>query len=103
MRFLIKLNLPVEKVNASMKAGKFADTVSSILQDLKPEAAYFSGWDGTRTAFIVVNIDEASQIPAVFEPWFHAFNASFEWSPVMVPEDLEKAGPAIGQAVQRYG
>ena len=46
---------------------------------------------------------DASQIPALAEPWFHAFNASLEIVPVMVSEDLKKAGPAIEQAVKKYG
>ena len=103
MRFLVKLSLPTEKVNATMKAGTFEHTIGSILEEMKPEAAYFGGWDGTRTAFLIVDISDASQIPGMFEPWFHAFNASFEWTPVMVAEDLQKAGPAIGAAVQKYG
>jgi hypothetical protein len=46
---------------------------------------------------------DAAQIPALAEPWFHAFNASLEMVPVMVAEDLMKAGPAIEQAVKKYG
>jgi hypothetical protein len=45
---------------------------------------------------------DASQIPAIAEPWFLAFNAHVEMHPVMVPEDLAKAGPAIEQAVKKY-
>jgi hypothetical protein len=46
---------------------------------------------------------DASQIPAIAEPWFLAFNASLEIHPVMVPEDLSRAGSAIEVAVQKYG
>ena len=46
---------------------------------------------------------DPSQIPAVAEPWFLAFNASVEIHPVMTPADLAKAGPAIEQAVKKYG
>ena len=45
---------------------------------------------------------DASQIPAIAEPWFLAFNASIECQPVMVPEDLAKAGSAIEAAVNKY-
>jgi hypothetical protein len=45
---------------------------------------------------------DASQIPAIAEPWFLAFNANVEIQPVMVPDDLMKAGPAIEQAVKKY-
>jgi hypothetical protein len=46
---------------------------------------------------------DASQIPALAEPWFLAFHASLEIVPVMVLDDLKKAGPAIKQAVKKYG
>jgi hypothetical protein len=49
-----------------------------------------------------VNIDDASQIPALAEPWFLALNAVVTLNPAMVPEDLQKAAPAIAQAVKTY-
>jgi len=103
MRFLLKANIPVDAGNAVAKAGKLGETLQSILADLKPEAVYFTDDHGQRTAFIFLDMQDASQIPAIAEPWFLAFNASVEIHPVMVPEDLLKAGPAIEQAVKKYG
>jgi hypothetical protein len=48
-------------------------------------------------------MNDASEIPAIAEPWFIAFNAAVEVSPVMLPEDLQKAAPAIAEAVKAYG
>jgi hypothetical protein len=103
MRFLLKVNIPVEAGNTAAKAGKLGATIQSILADLKPEAAYFTDESGQRTAFIVLEMQDGSQIPAIAEPWFLAFNASIEIHPVMIPADLAKAGPAIEQAVKNYG
>ena len=47
-------------------------------------------------------MQDASQIPAIVEPWFLAFNASVEIHPVMVPDDLAKAGKTITAAVKKY-
>jgi hypothetical protein len=47
-------------------------------------------------------MQDASQIPAIAEPWFLAFNASIEIHPVMIPDDLAKAGGAIENAVRKY-
>jgi hypothetical protein len=102
MRFLVKVNIPVESGNAAAKAGKLGSTIQSILADLKPEAAYFTDTNGQRTGFIVFDMQDASQIPAIAEPWFLAFNASIEIHPVMVPADLAKAGGAIQKAVKEY-
>jgi hypothetical protein len=103
MRFLLKVNIPVETGNAAAKAGKLGETIQSILGELKPEAAYFTAEKGQRTGLIFLELQDASQIPAIAEPWFLAFNASIEFSPVMIPADLAKAGPAIERAVKTYG
>ena len=102
MRFLVKVNIPVEAGNAAAKAGKLGTTIQSILADLKPEAAYFTDDKGQRTAFVILQMEDASQIPAIAEPWFLALNASIEIHPVMVPDDLAKAGRAIEAAVNKY-
>ena len=103
MRFLLKVNIPVEAGNAAAKAGKLGKTIQSILSDLKPEAVYFTDNDGQRAGFIFLEMKDVSQIPAIAEPWFLAFNASIEIHPVMVPDDLAKAGSAIDRAVKKYG
>jgi hypothetical protein len=102
MRFLLKVNIPVEAGNAAAKAGKLGATIQSILADLKPEAVYFTDNDGQRAGFIFLEMKDASQIPAIAEPWFLAFNATVEIHPVMIPEDLAKAADAIASAVKKY-
>jgi Domain of unknown function (DUF3303) len=103
MRFLVKVNIPVEAGNVAAKAGKLGTTIQSIVADLKPEAVYFTDDNGQRTAFLFLEMQDASLIPAIAEPWFLAFNASIEIHPVMVPDDLARAGGAIEQAVKKYG
>jgi hypothetical protein len=53
------------------------------LADLKPEAVYFTDDNGQRAGFIFLDMQDASQIPAIAAPWFLAFNASVEIHPVM--------------------
>ncbi len=102
MRFMVKVNIPGETGNAAAKAGKLGSTIQSILADLKPEAAYFTDDNGQRTGFLFLEMKDASQIPAIAEPWFLAFNASISFKPVMVPDDLARAGEAIAKAVKKY-
>ena len=103
MRFFLKAEWPVECGNEAIKSGNLPKTIQSILDDLKPEAAYFVASNGKRTACIFLNLDDASEIPRVCEPWFLAFNASVEIIPAMVPEDLAKAGQDIERSVENYG
>jgi hypothetical protein len=46
---------------------------------------------------------DSSEIPAIAEPWFLAFNAELSFRPVMNPQDLATAGPSIAKAAQEYG
>jgi hypothetical protein len=103
MRCLLKVTIPVETGNAAISNGSLAKTIESILSELKPEAAYFAEDSGQRTGFIFFDLKEPSQIPAVAEPWFLAFNAKVECRPAMNLEDLKKAGPGIERAVKTYG
>ena len=104
MRMLLRVSIPVETGNAAAKAGTLGPTIEKILGDLKPEAAYFLADDnGNRSGSIVFDMKDSSQIPAVAEPWFLAFNAKVTFRPVMNPQDLAAAGPSITKAGQQYG
>ena len=104
MRMLLRVSIPAETGNAAAKAGTLGSTVEKILADLKPEAAYFFNDDnGNRSGSIVFDMKDSSQIPAVAEPWFLAFNAKVSFRPVMNPQDLAAAGPSITKAGQQYG
>ncbi len=102
MRCLLKVTLPVAEGNTAIADGSLVTTINSILNDLKPEAAYFAEDNGARTAFLFVNVENVSQIPAVAEPWFLAFNAKVEFHPAMNIEDLKNAKPGIENAVRKY-
>jgi hypothetical protein len=96
MRCLMKVSIPVETGNAAINDGSLGKTIESILADLQPEAAYFAADNGKRTGFIFFDLKDASQIPAVAEPWFLAFDAHIEFHPV------KKATPGIEKAVKNY-
>jgi hypothetical protein len=102
MRFMLKAILDTEKANTAAKAGTLGKTIQTIVSELKPEAAYFTDDHGKRTAYVFFDMRETSQVPAIAEPWFLAFNAHVEFHPVMAPEDLAKAGPSIDQAAKKY-
>jgi hypothetical protein len=102
MRFLFKISFPVEAGNGAAKKDSFK-AIQSILDQQKPEAAYFVAEHGKRTAILILNMNDASELAAIAEPWFLAFDAAIEVTPAMIPADLQKAAPAIAQAVKTYG
>jgi hypothetical protein len=102
MRCLLKIGIPVAEGNAAVADGSLATTINSILSDLKPEAAYFAEENGARTGFVFVNLENSSQIPALAEPWFLAFNAKVEFHPAMNLEDLKNSKSGMDNAVRKY-
>ena len=103
MRFMLTFRIPIEKGNAMAKDGTLEQTVQSIVEELKPEAAYFGDIEGARGGYLVVNLDDAFQLPAFAEPLFLGLDATAKIHPVMTPEDLGRASEAIQQATQQYG
>lgn len=92
MRMLIDVQLPLEPFNTLVKNGTAGQAIQKILDELKPEAAYFAARDGKRGGIIVLDVTDASKIPSVAEPFFLHFNASVSFHPCMTPADLAKAG-----------
>ncbi|MDZ4722792.1 MAG: DUF3303 family protein [candidate division Zixibacteria bacterium] len=102
MKYLVKFSWPIESGNATLKDPQFGSKMKQLLSDLKAEAAYFAAVDGGRGGYIVLNMEDASQIPAVAEPLFQWLHAAVEFIPVMLPQDLEKAGPAIAASIKKW-
>lgn len=103
MRFMLTFRIPMDRGNAAIMDGSLGQTLQTILTDLKPEAAYFSAIEGARGGYLVINMDDASEIPAIAEPLFLALGATVQLHPVMTPDDLAKAGQSLQRAAQKYG
>ena len=92
MHMLLHVKIPHEKFNAAVKDGTVGQKMQRILDDTKPEAVYFTEYEGRRGAIMVVDLDDPSKIPHLSEPWFVQFNADVEFHVAMTPEDLGRAG-----------
>lgn len=103
MKYIMKISMPVEKGNERIKDPKFGKIMQEILSEIKAEAAYFTTVCGERGGYIVVNMNDASQMPAFAEPFFLQFNADVTLIPVMTPEELGKADASIQAAVKKWG
>jgi len=95
--------MSIDKGNTALKDPLFGQKMHDLLGEINAEAAYFSTICGHRGGYIVVNMNDASEMTAKAEPFFLWLDAEVEFLPVMTPEDLAKGGPGIGAAVAKYG
>jgi len=100
---MFKVNISVEAGNEAARRGELGPKIQAILEEQKPESIYFLADNGERTAVFVIEMNDASDIPRIAEPWFLAFDAALEVQPVMTPADLAKAAPHIDAAVKKHG
>ena len=103
MKYIMRVRIPQERGNVALSDPQFGHKMNDLLAEIKAEAAYFTTISGQRGAYVIVNMNDASEIPAIAEPFFLWLNADIEFFPAMRPEDLAKAGPSIGAAVQKWG
>ena len=104
MRCMFKFSFPTtSESNGWVRDGSIGKKMESILADTQPEVAYFGSVDGNRGGYLVINMDEASEIPAKLEPLLQELGAAVECSPVMTSEDLRTAHQRLQQTAQKYG
>ncbi|MEU9114377.1 hypothetical protein AB0D04_21955 [Streptomyces sp. NPDC048483] len=90
MRMLATARIPVETGNEALKNGTLPKIMESILDTMKPEAAYFTPDQGERTAFLFFDMQESSQMPILLEHFFLELNAKVTIQPVMNSDELRK-------------
>ena len=98
MRMLLHATFPTEPFNTLVRKGEAGKLLQGILEELKPEAVYFTEQDGKRGAILVIDLANPSDVPKIAEPFFLNFNADCRLRVVMSPEDLKTAGlDALGK------
>ena len=91
MRMMLRWTVPVERGNEAIKDGTLSQTIESLIDELKPEAAYFWPENGERGGMMVFDMADPSQIPQIAEPLFLNVDAAVDFAPVMNADDLKKA------------
>ncbi len=90
MRVMAKIRIPVESGGHAVKDGSIGKIFQIAAERWKPEAMYFGAFQGQRTAFIVFDMPDPSDMVPFTERFFQELNADVEITPVMSAEDLQK-------------
>ncbi|MFF3938367.1 DUF3303 family protein [Streptomyces phaeofaciens] len=97
MRVLLKATMDTEKSNEAIRSGTLGKLIQESMEQIKPEAAYFTTDNGRRTAYIVFDLQDPSQMPVISEPFFLNLNADITYVPVMNMEDVQKGLAQLGR------
>jgi hypothetical protein len=65
MKMLLTVVIPHEPFNSLVRKGKAGEVLGNILETIKPEATYFTEQDGKRGGVFVIDVQTASDIPAL--------------------------------------
>jgi hypothetical protein len=96
MRMMMKVQMDTEAGSRAIADGSMPQLLQETLGRLQPEAAYFGPENGIRTAFIVFDLQDSSELPSLSEPLFSAVKANVQMFPVMDREDLQKGMQQLG-------
>jgi hypothetical protein len=88
MRTMVKFTIPTQEANPLVKDGSIGQTMETLIGNLQPEAAYFGPIDGKRGGFIVINMEEESDVVTKLEHLWLALGATIELFPVATPDEL---------------
>jgi hypothetical protein len=94
-------HLDTEAANEAVRSGKLGTDIQQLLGDLKPEAAYFAtDNEGRRTAMVVFDMKDSSEMPAAAEGLFLHYKAAVTFRPCMNAQDLAAGAPGMERAVK---
>jgi hypothetical protein len=103
MRMMMKVKMDTEAASRAIQDGSLPKLLEETMERLQPEAAYFGPEGGVRTAFIIFDLKDPSDLPSISEPLFRGAKANIEMIPVMNREDLQKGLQQIVGAAQQTG
>jgi hypothetical protein len=96
MRVMLKANIPTAEGNAAIKNGDMGQTMAKVIEQLKPEAVYFSLDNGMRTGFFFFDLKEPSDMPRAAEDLFIKLGAHITMTPAMTFEELGQGLAKLG-------
>jgi hypothetical protein len=86
---IMRVIIPADKGTAALKDGSMMPALQAVMDQLKPEAAYFFPSHGQRTALFVFDMPSGADLVPTVEPFWMALGADIELTPAMNFADLQ--------------
>jgi hypothetical protein len=90
MRTMLRFEFGLAETNEAVQTGTVDAINAQLMDNTKPEAAYFGTENGRRTGYLVFDMVDSAQIPVIAEPLFQRMGATVEFIPVMNADDLRR-------------
>jgi hypothetical protein len=90
MKFLLRLHMPTEYGNKLLQDPNFPKKLEGVINQIKPEAVYFTPVEGERGIYMIVNLPSADMIATISEPLWMMFNCKLDLEPLMELKDLQQ-------------
>lgn len=95
MRTMLRINIDALKGSEALKAGAMQKAITGFVEKFKPEATYFTVYEGMRSGYFVFDMTSSQQMPEISEA-FYEIGCKVVISPCMTPEDLQAGFAAVG-------
>ena len=89
MRMMLKVTMATDAGNKAIVENKLPQIVGKFVESYKPESTYFTSENGQRCALFFFEMNDASQMPSICEPFFMGLNAKIELNPAMNLADMQ--------------
>jgi hypothetical protein len=96
MRTMARITIPAGPGSRAVSDGTIGKLMRNLAEQWRPEAMYFAATDGKRTAYMVFDLGDPSDLPSFSEPLFSGLEAEIELWPVMNTEDLQRGLSRLG-------
>jgi hypothetical protein len=90
MRTMLRFEFGLAETNEAVQKGTVDAINAQLMDNTRPEAAYFGTENGRRTGYLVFDMVDSAQIPVIAEPLFQRMGATVEFIPVMNADDLKR-------------
>lgn len=96
MRVILNIEMDTTTSNEQVRSGSMEASLQGVLEQLKPEAAYFYPRGGNRAMTLVVDAPDNAALVGLVEPFWLQLGARVEASPCLNAEELKEGLGRLG-------
>jgi hypothetical protein len=100
MKFLFEIKIPTEIGNKKLKEGSMLKDISKVVDQIHPEAVYFSATGGKRGIYLIVEMKNSEKFPEIAEQFWLNLQADVYVDLVLDADEFKRAGAGIEKVVE---